>query len=279
MQHRASPGRLAGNLLTYAIPLLAALISITPFIFMLGISFQSVHFISGNPARWIPRNPTVSTYQQVLQTENFVRWIANSLFVAASVTLIALLIQSMAGYVFAKKQFPGKNVLFIVILAGVMVPRAVTIIPAFFIAKDLGILNRYPGLILPPLAWPLGVFLMRQYIETLPDELLDAGRIDGASEFGLFSRIVIPLSVPGLAVLGIYTFMEQWREFLWPLIVITADELKTLPVGLAIFHTEFSTDYGVQMAGVLLSVLPFIIVFLFFQRYFIRGLTLGALKG
>jgi multiple sugar transport system permease protein len=140
-------------------------------------------------------------------------------------------------------------------------------------------LNDYAGLIIPPLAVPLGVFLMRQSMATLPSELLDAARMDGASEFGLFWRIVLPLSKPALAVLAIYTFMEQWREFLWPLIVITADEIKTLPVGLSIFHTEFSTDYGVQMAGVLLSVLPFMVVFLFFQRYFIKGLTVGALKG
>jgi multiple sugar transport system permease protein len=266
-------------MLVYGVPLLAALISVVPFLFMLGISFQSVHFISGNPLQWIPREPTLSSFQQVLTTKNFVRWIGNSLMVAGVVTAGALLIQSMAGYVFAKKNFPGRDVLFIVILAGLMVPRAVTIVPAFFIAKQFGMLNNYVGLVVVPLAVPLGVFLMRQSMASLPSELLDAGRIDGASEFGIFWRIVLPLSKPALAVLAIYTFMEQWREFLWPLIVITADELKTLPVGLSIFHTEFRTDYGVQMAGVLLSVLPFMVVFLFFQRYFIKGLTVGALKG
>ena len=279
MQRQIRISSLAADFATYFIPLVAALVSVLPFLFMLGISFQNVHFVSGNPARWIPRQPTVNTYEQVLQTRNFLHWMINSLIVASIVTLVALLIQSMAGYVFAKKQFPGRDVLFIVVLAGIMVPRAVTIIPAFFIAKQFNMLNHYSGLIIPPLAWPLGVFLMRQYIKTLPSELLDAGRIDGASEFGIFWRIVIPLSTPGLAVLGIYTFMEQWREFLWPLIVITADELKTLPVGLSIFHTEFRTDYGVQMAGVLLSVLPFMVVFLLFQRWFIKGLTAGALKG
>jgi ABC-type glycerol-3-phosphate transport system permease component len=279
VRRHLTSGYVLTKALVYGIPLLAALISVVPFLFMLGISFQSVHFISGNPLRWIPREPTLGGFQQVLGTKNFVRWMVNSLAVAGTVTAIALLIQSMAGYVFAKKRFPGRNLLFVVILAGLMVPRAVTIIPAFFITKYLGILNDYAGLIIPPLAVPLGVFLMRQSMATLPSELLDAARIDGASEFGLFWRIVLPLSKPALAVLAIYTFMEQWREFLWPLIVITADQLKTLPVGLSIFHTEFSTDYGVQMAGVLLSVLPFMVVFLFFQRYFIKGLTVGALKG
>ncbi|MGQ9626825.1 MAG: carbohydrate ABC transporter permease [Anaerolineae bacterium] len=267
------------KLVIYGVPLLASAASIAPFIFMILISFQHTFFVSGNPARWIPREPTVETYLAVLQTPNFLRWTFNSLFVAGSVTVIVLLIQSMAGYVFAKKEFPGRDLVFIVILSGIMIPRAVTIIPAFFIAKYLKILNSYPGLILPPLAMPLGVFLMRQYMQTLPSELLDASRIDGCSEFGTFWRIVLPLSKPGLAVLGIYTFMEQWRDFLWPLIVTQKDAMKTLPVGLSVFHTEFRTDYGIQMAAVLLSVLPFMLVFLFFQRYFIKGMTIGALKG
>ena len=279
MFRHVKAGHILKKVLIYGIPLLAALVSVVPFLFMLGISFQSVHFISGNPLQWIPREPTLGSFEQVLTTKNFVRWIGNSLLVAGLVTALALLIQSMAGYVFAKKSFPGRNVLFMVILAGLMVPRAVTIVPAFFIAKTFGMLNNYAGLVIVPLAVPLGVFLMRQSMASLPSELLDAGRIDGASEFGIFWRIVLPLSKPALAVLAIYTFMEQWREFLWPLIIITADELKTLPVGLSIFHTEFRTDYGVQMAGVLLSVLPFMVVFLFFQRYFIKGLTVGALKG
>ncbi len=267
------------KLVTYGLPLLAAAASVAPFIFMLLISFQHTFFVSGNPARWIPKNPTLDTYMAVLQTPNFVRWLINSLLVASCVTIIVLLIQSMAGYVFAKKKFPGRDLIFIVILSGIMIPRAVTIIPVFFIAKHLKILNTYPGLILPPLAVPLGVFLMRQYMRTLPSELLDASRIDGCSEFRTYWRIVLPLSKPGLAVLGIYTFMEQWRDFLWPLIATQKDYMKTLPVGLSVFHTEFRTDYGIQMAAVLLSVLPFMIVFLYFQRYFIKGMTVGALKG
>jgi multiple sugar transport system permease protein len=267
------------QIVIYGVPFLASIASIAPFVFMVLISFQHTFFVSGNPARWIPRQPTIETYLAVLETPNFLRWVFNSLFVASAVTAMGLLIQSMAGYVFAKKEFPGRELLFILILSGIMIPRAVTVIPAFFIVKDLGLLNSYPGLILPPLAMPLGVFLMRQYMQTLPSELLDASRIDGCSEFGTFWRIVLPLSKPGLAVLGIYTFMEQWRDFLWPLIVAQKDALKTLPVGLSVFHTEFRTDYGVQMAAVLLSIIPFLIVFLFFQRYFIKGMTVGALKG
>lgn len=270
---------IGAQVVIYGVPFLASVASIAPFVFMVLISFQHTFFVSGNPARWIPRQPTIETYLAVLETPNFLRWVFNSLFVASTVTAMALLIQSMAGYVFAKKEFPGRELLFVLILSGIMIPRAVTIIPAFFIVKDLGLLNSYPGLILPPLAMPLGVFLMRQYMQTLPSELLDASRIDGCSEFGTFWRIVLPLSKPGLAVLGIYTFMEQWRDFLWPLIVAQKDVLKTLPVGLSVFHTEFRTDYGVQMAAVLLSIIPFLIVFLFFQRYFIKGMTVGALKG
>jgi ABC-type glycerol-3-phosphate transport system permease component len=271
--------RSLGKFVTYVVPLLAATASIAPFIFMLLISIQHTFFVSGNPAKWIPRKPTLDTYSAVMQTPYFVRWLFNSLFVASSVTIIVLLVQSMAGYVFAKKKFPGRDLIFIIILSGIMIPRAVTVIPVFFIAKHLKILNTYPGLIMPPIAVPLGVFLMRQHMRSLPSELLDASRIDGCTEFGTYLRIVLPLSKPGLAVLGIYTFMEQWRDFLWPLIATQKNSMKTLPVGLSIFHTEFRTDYGIQMAAVLLSVLPFMIVFLFFQRYFIKGLTVGALKG
>jgi len=274
-----SPIGILYRILTYVIPIMAAVISIVPFIFMALISLQNTFFISGNPARWVPENPTLETYVEVLGTEHFLRWVFNSLFVAGMVTILGLAVQSLAGYAFAKKRFYGREVLFIVVLAGLMVPRAVTIIPLFFIVRDLGLLNQYTGLILPPLALPLGVFLMRQFMAGLPDELMDAARIDGCSEFGIFWRIILPLSTPALATLGIYTFMEQWRDFLWPLIAATQDQMKTLPVGLSVFSTEFRTNYGVQMAGVLLSVLPMIVIFMLLQRYFIKGLTIGALKG
>ena len=278
-KNKTKAGNMLFKILIYGIPIAIALLTIFPFIFMTLVSLQHTYFLSGNPARWIPRKPTIDTFFHIIRESNFLRWTLNSLIVATAVTLLVVFIHSLAGYIFAKKDFQGRNLIFTLILAGIMVPRAVTIIPAFLIIRDLHLLNSYPGLILPPLALPIGVFLMRQFMYALPSELVDAAKIDGCSELGVFWRIVLPLSKPALAVLGIYTFMEQWRDFLWPLVVVTKDTMKTLPVGLSIFHTEFRTDYGIQMAGVLLSILPILMVFLFFQKYFIKGLTAGALKG
>jgi ABC-type glycerol-3-phosphate transport system permease component len=159
-----------------------------------------------------------------------------------------------------------------------MVPASMTLIPQFLIAREFGLLNSYAGLILPTLAGPLGVFLLRQYMLGIPQSLLDAARIDGCREFAVYWRIVLPLSLPALGTLAIITFTAHWREFLWPMLVATDDSMKTLPVGLASLVGQFNTDYGAQMAGALLSVLPVIVVFLSLQRYFIRGLTAGAVK-
>ncbi|HSV30541.1 MAG TPA: carbohydrate ABC transporter permease [Atribacteraceae bacterium] len=277
--NRKKNKRLTGSrIVVHLIPILVAVATIFPFIFMGLISLQDIYFISGNPARWIPRPPTLGTFAHVVWESRFLRWTGNSVLVAASVTVLVLIMHSMAGYIFAKKRFPHREIIFTLILAGIMVPRAVTIIPAFLTMRNLGLLNTYPGLIFYPLALPIGVFLMRQFMLSLPDELIHAAKVDGCSEMGAFFRVALPLSKPALAVLGIYTFMEQWRDFLWPLVVAAREPVKTLPVGLSTFHTEFRTNFGIQMAASLLSVLPILIVFLFFQRYFIKGLTAGALK-
>lgn len=262
----------------YALTLAAAVVSLAPFVFMLLISLEHHYFISGNPLSWIPNEPTLATYAQVLQLSNFPRWFFNSALVAIVATAAVLWVQSMAGYAFARKRFPGREPLFYLVLAGLMVPGAMTLIPTFLIARDLGMLNAYSGLIVPTLAGPLGVFLLRQYMLSIPRELLDAARIDGCREFGVYWRVVLPLSLPALGTLGIITFTAHWRELLWPLIAVTDDTMKTLPVGLTSFSTQFSTDYGAQMAGALLSMLPMMIVFMALQRYFVRGLTAGALK-
>jgi multiple sugar transport system permease protein len=214
-----------------------------------------------------------------MQSSGFVTWFFNSLVVSAVVTLLVLLLQSMAGYAFAKKAFPGRDGLFVGVLAGMMVPGAVVLIPTFLIARELHLINTYGGLIIPPVAFPLGVFLLRQFIRSIPTEILYAAQIDGAGEFAIYWRIILPLSSPALATLAIVTFMGQWQSLVWPLLVASDDAMKTLPVGLASFTTQFSRDYGVQMAGAFLSVLPLLVVFLFMQQYVVRGLTASAVKG
>lgn len=257
---------------------LLAAASLAPFVFMVLISLEHRRFITPDPATWLPRQPTLQTYGDVLALSGFGRWFLNSAVVAAVATTAVVWIQSMAAYAFAHKRFPGRDLLFYVVLAGLMIPGAMTLIPVFLIARDLGMVNQYSGLIVPGLAGPMGVFLLRQYMLSLPPGLMDAARIDGCGEMGVYRHVVLPLCVPALSTLAIITFTAQWSSFLWPLIISTDDAMKTLPVGLASIETQFSTDYGAQMAGALLSILPVLVVFLFLQRHFIRGLTAGALK-
>lgn len=264
--------------LCYLVTAVLAAASLAPFVFMLLISLEHRHFISADPASWVPRQPTLATYGDVLRLSGFGRWFFNSLATAAAATAAVLWIQSMAAYAFARKRFGGRDALFYLVIAGLMVPGAMTLIPTFLIARDLGLINRYSGLVVPALAGPVGVFLLRQYMLSLPQSLLDAARIDGCGEWGVYRQVVLPLSLPVLSTLAIITFTSHWSAFLWPLIVATDESMKTLPVGLAAIDSQFRTDYGAQMAGALLSILPVMAVFLALQRYFIKGLAAGALK-
>ncbi|MEA3477937.1 MAG: carbohydrate ABC transporter permease [Bacteroidota bacterium] len=203
----------------------------------------------------------------------------NSLIVASAVTAIAIFIYSAAGYAFFRNRDKKSiNILFGLVMIGIMVPKAVTMIPTFIMASNLHLTNTYIGLIIPPLAIPVGVFLVRQAMFSFPMELVDAAKIDGCSEISAFVRIVMPILAPTLVVVTIYTFMEQWREFVWPLILTTTDKSRTIPVGLSTFSSEFKTDYGIFMAGVVIAILPGIVMFLLFQRQFMKGMTAGALK-
>ena len=264
--------------LRYLVSGLLVAASLVPFVFMLLISLEHRHFITGDPLSWWPRDATLETYADVLRLSGFGRWFLNSAAVAAVSTVTVLWVQSWAAYAFARKRFVGRDALFYVVLAGLMVPGAMTLIPTFLIVRNLGMLNAYSGLVLPTLAGPMGVFLLRQYMLSLPQELLDAARIDGCRELAVFRHVVMPLSLPALGTLAIITFTAHWSSFLWPLLVATDDAMKTLPVGLAAIDTQFSTDYGAQMAGALLSILPVLAVFLALQGTFIRGLTAGAVK-
>ena len=180
---------------------------------------------------------------------------------------------------FAKKTFPGSNVIFYLYIASMMVPVQVTLVPLFLIMTSLGFQDTYADLILPAIAGPFGVFLMKQFISTLPTELIEAAIIDGCGEVQTFGRVILPLAKPGLAVLGIFTFMGQWNQFLWPLIITNSANMRTLPVGLALLQEELPMQYGLLMAGATYAAIPMIVIFFMFQRYFLRGITVGALKG
>jgi multiple sugar transport system permease protein len=262
----------------YAILIVAAIIALVPFLYVISTSFKDTVSLFKYPPEWIPAEPTLANYQALLDKHPFVRWTLNSLIVASAVTAVKVVIDSMAGYAFAKMTFPGKDALFLVVLMTLMVPFAATLIPLFIIVRDLELTNTYLGLILPALASPIGIFMMRQFIESLPSDLENAARLDGCSEFQIFRRVILPLVRPGLVVLGVFTFMTQWTSYLWPLVIATKEEMHTLTVGVQSLRSLFTVNWGILSAGAVLSMLPLILVFLFLQRYFIAGSIAGALK-
>ncbi len=259
--------------------LFAGLMAVTvPFLWMLSTSIKSTNAIFRFPPEWLPPAPTLKNYLDLLETVNILAPFRNTVVVAVSVTALSLLICAMAGYAFAKFRFPGRDQLFVGLLGTLMIPGQITMIPVFLLFKQLALLNSFAGLILPGIASAFGIFLMRQFIKTIPDELLEAARIDGAREFYIFARIVMPLSKPALATLGIFNFTGTWNSFFWPLIISTDESMYTLPVAIANLGGQYQTAYGLQMAGAVVVTIPIIIVFLFAQKYFIRGIALTGLK-
>jgi multiple sugar transport system permease protein len=209
----------------------------------------------------------------------YVNWMLNSLIIAFAITLWHVIFDSLAGYAFAKRRFPGREILFWLMLSTLMIPIHVTVIPLFIVTNRLGLIDNILAVILPGTANAFGIFLMRQYIQTLPSELEEAARIDGASELRVFWNVILPLSRPALGALAIFTFVRHWNDFLWPLIALTRPQNYTLTVGVANLQGEFATDYGVIFAGAALAALPMIIFFFAFQRYFLEGVRMGAVKG
>ncbi len=225
-----------------------------------------------------PHAPTLDNFRQVLTTTQFPRWFYNSFVVAAITTVSAVFFDSLTGYTLAKLRFRGRNVIFIVILSTLMIPTEMLIIPWYTISVRLGWIDTYWGIMFPGLVSAFGVFLMRQFMAGVPDELLDAGRIDGVSEFGLFARIALPLVRPALAALGIFTFLGNWNAFIWPLIVIQTPAMRTLPVGIALFSGEAGSYWHLIMAASALAVLPVLAVFVVLQRHIIEGVVLTGLR-
>ncbi len=255
-----------------------SLLMLVPFYWMVATSLKLEQFVFAAPPQWWPDPLTLEHYAAVFTRIHFERYFLNSLIVAGGITLGQAFFDTLAGYAFAKLRFPGRDGLFFLLLLGLMVPFQVNMIPLYRLISDLGWLNSYAGLIVPSLTSIFGVFLMRQFIRSLPDELLDAARIDGCGEFGVFWRVVLPLALPGVATLVIFTFMEAWNGFLWPRLVISSEAMFTLPVGLAQLQMRNTSNWGQTMAGTTLTALPMIVVFFFMQRQFIAGLTAGAVK-
>ncbi len=262
------------------IPLVIGLLLLVgPFIWMLLGSFKTTGELRQVPPTWWPENFTLANYEDLFSRLNFLGYFFNSTVVAVAVTAGNVIFCSMLGYALAKLSFSGKRVLFAVVLGTLMVPAVVTFMPLFVLVANLGLVNTHAGLILPFLAGAFGVFLMRQFIGGIPDELLDAARVDGAGEHYIFWRIVMPLCGPAIATLTILTFLASWNSFLWPLVVATSDRMYTLPVAIALFATgQQETNVALLMAGSVVVILPVLIVFIALQRHFTQGIAMTGIK-
>jgi multiple sugar transport system permease protein len=268
-----------GTVLLHLVLVLGLVLMAVPFVWMILGSFKTTRELRRTPPTWIPEDPTSASYQDLVDRLDFPQYFFNSVVVALLVTAGNLVFCSMLGYALAKLDFPGKRVLFVVVLSTLMVPTFVTFMPLFVLVSNLELVNTHAGLVLPFMAGGLGVFLMRQYIQGIPDELLDAARVDGAGEFTIFFRIVLPLCGPALATMGVLVFLAQWNSFLWPLVVATTEDMYTLPVALALFATgQQETNLALQLAGATVVILPVVVIFFALQRYVIQGIATTGLK-
>jgi ABC-type glycerol-3-phosphate transport system permease component len=253
-------------------------VQLLPILWMISTSLKPLRDVFALPIEWIPRPPQWGNYPAAWSQFPFARYFLNSFIVSAAVTVLNVFLAGLAGYSLAKYRYFGQRALFIAILSTLMLPIEVVMVPTFLIAKTLGWLNSYQGLIIPVVADAFGIFLMRQFMLGLPDSLVEAARIDGAGELGTYFRIVVPLIWPAVLTLAIFTWRETWDAFVWPFIIITSDTLRTVPIGLQRFQEQYVTTYNSVMAISTIAMIPMVLLFFFFQRAFIRGIALSGLK-
>ena len=271
--------RTLGRYLIWLLLGLGTIAMLLPFYWLVVTSFKYQKEILSLPVSWWPREFTLQHWVDAFKIANFGRYFLNSTIISTVLTIGNVLTSALAGYVFAKYDFRGRNFLFLFILSGLMIPFFVPLIPLYDMMVKFHWNNTYWAIIIPSLYTPLGIFLMRQYIHSLPSELLDAARVDGANEFTIFFKIVFPLCTPALAALGIFSLITNWNDFLWPFIVLDQPTMWTLPVGLARLRGRFGTDYGLVMAASGLTILPLVIFYFAAQRRIIEGIAMTGIKG
>jgi multiple sugar transport system permease protein len=265
--------------LVYAVLAFTTVIALFPMYWLFVNAFTPITSTPPLTPNLIPAFK-LDNFQRLLGgTKYYTNWMINSLLICLAITAWHVIFDTLAGYAFAKRQFPGRDVIFWLLLSTLMIPIQVTLIPLYIISRNLGIIDSIWAVILPGTATVFGIFLMRQYIQTLPSELENAARIDGASEFGVFWHVILPLCQPAIAAMSIFVFVRNWNDFLWPLIALNRPQNYTLTVGVANLQGEFMTDWGVIFAGAALAALPMIVFFLLFQKYFLEGVRAGAIKG
>lgn len=279
MQHQARPPWRWAKIGSYLVLLAGLWVMILPFLWMLSSSFKTLEQVSEIPIRWIPQQFHVENYAEVFRVVPMARFLANSLFVSTVSTAATLFVCSLAAYAFARMEFKGRDALFFCYLATMMVPGQVTMIPNFILMKYLGWIDTYYALIVPGIFSAFGVFMMRQFFLTIPKELEEAAIIDGCGRFRTYWSIVLPLAKPAFVTLGIFTFLQEWNSFLWPLIVTNKVDLQTVQVGLRTFQGEFGTQWNLLMAGTVIAEIPIIAMYIFAQRYIIAGIATSGIKG
>jgi multiple sugar transport system permease protein len=269
----------AGNRMVYVALTAGLIVMVLPFVWMVLSSIKPDAEVTAAPPTWWPHEITLDNYATLFTRLDFPRYFLNSTLVAGAVTLGNVVFCSMLGYALAKLDFPGKRVMFGLVLTTLMIPGVVTFVPLFILTTNIGLTDTLPGMFLPFLAGPFGVFLMRQFISGLPDELIQAARVDGAGELRIFWSVVMPLCGPALATLGILTFLTSWNNFLWPLVVAQDESKYTLPVALALYSVgQNATKYGLLLAGAVVVVIPVIAIFLVLQRRIMQGIAMTGIK-
>ena len=266
--------------LTYLVLTLGAVLTTLPLVFMVATALKGHVYIIESPPRFLPDHPTLQNFVEAWSLNNFGLFFANSLIVAVSTTILSVFLAAMMAYAFARFNFAGKGFFFYSLLLTLMIPSLMLIIPQFLLAKTLGILDSRPGLVFVYIAtsMALNTYLLRAFFETLPRELEEAVEVDGGGPFVVFTRIVLPLSTPALATVAIFTFLFAWDEFPWAVTAINSERNQTLPMAIALFQSAHQTQWGLVFAASLIAIIPVILVFIVFQRYFVRGLTAGAVK-
>lgn len=267
-----------GKVITNVVLVLLAIFFIFPLYWIITGSFKDPIAVNANPPVWFPTSPTLNNYERLFQNPAL-RWLGNTVFMAVMAMLLTCITASMAGYALAKKRFPGRKLVFSIMICAMALPKQVILIP---LLKEMSFFNLHDNIwsvILPTVGWPFGVFLMKQFSETIPGEMLEAARIDGAGEVRTFLKIVLPMVTPGIGALAIFTFINSWNDYFLQLIMLNSRNNLTISLGIAKLQAEMSNDFGLIMAGAALAAIPIIAVFLMFQKYFTQGIAMGAVKG
>ena len=267
-----------GTVLRTAFLLAMTFVVLAPVLWFVLSSFKDATDLGARPPKILPTRWAFENYTEAFEMYNYMRYFMNSVIVTTVATVLTLLINSMAAYAFAKYNFRGRDGLFVMTLAMIMIPLQVILIPIYLVVSSLGLVNTYWGMIIPAAATPTGVFIIRQYMLTIPDELIEAARIDGAGEFRIFARIVLPLCRPALAVVAIFSILWRWNDFLWPLLIAQKEELYTLPVALALLNGQLVVPYNIVLAMSVMSIIPVLFMFVFMQRQIVQGIAQTGIK-